>query len=294
MNGRLVVRGGHQDGFVRRDLHAQHRWSVEVGEEDQHVVLILVAFDVLEQRRAPGPLLFEPLDFLVARVRVVEDPLGVAVERVNVPGARVGKTTHRDAAHAIRALRVVVLPGDVVLRAGGQHFDVMPGCEPFGNQPAVILGTAENLGAVTLHDKRNLQRRLIAQGSGFKAGQPATMSESRFSIRAGAKSASLPPLSLDHPIANWSIVHEHAEHFGGEFEIFGFEQHTGAAERLRNGPRGIGQDRNIGGHRLYQRNTKSLMLAERDIYVRPPVKRRQVFVGHRTGEPEPIRQHAKL
>src|SRR3954470_3782964 len=204
MNGRLVVRGGHQDGFVGRDPHSQHRWSVEVGEEDQHVVLILVAFDVLEQRWAPGPLLLEPLDFLVARVRVVEDPLGVAVERVNVSGARVGKTTDRDAAHAIRSFRVVVLPGDVVLRAGGQHFDVMPGCEPFGDQPAVILRAAENLGAVTLHDKRNLQRRLIsglraqgsglrAQGSGLKAqdSRPATISGSRFSIRAGAKSTSL-------------------------------------------------------------------------------------------------------
>src|SRR4051812_22870392 len=213
MNGRLVMRGGHQDGFVGRDPRPQHRWSVEVGEEDQHVVLILVAFDVLEQRWAPGPLLLEPLDFLVARVRVVEDPLGVAVERVNVSGARVGKTTDRDAAHAIRSFRVVVLPGDVVLRAGGQHFDVMPGCEPFGDQPAVILRAAENLGAVTLHDKRNLQRRLIsglrlrvqgsglrAQGSGLRAqgsrlkaqgSRPATISASRFSIRAGAKSTSL-------------------------------------------------------------------------------------------------------
>ena len=41
--------------------HAEHRRRVEIGEEDQDVVLLLVALEVLEQRRAPRPLLPQPL-----------------------------------------------------------------------------------------------------------------------------------------------------------------------------------------------------------------------------------------
>ena len=54
---RLVVRGGHEDGLVRRDPDAEHGRRVQVGEEDQDVVVLLVALEVLEERRAPGTLL---------------------------------------------------------------------------------------------------------------------------------------------------------------------------------------------------------------------------------------------
>jgi hypothetical protein len=45
---------------------------------------VLVALEVFEQRRAPRSLLTQPLELVLARVRVVEDPFRVAIERVNV------------------------------------------------------------------------------------------------------------------------------------------------------------------------------------------------------------------
>ena len=85
---------------------AEDRRRVEVGEEDQDVVLLLVALQVLEQRRAPRTLLPQPLHLVVARVRVGEDPLRVAVERVDVARPGVGEAPDRDAADAVGAFRV--------------------------------------------------------------------------------------------------------------------------------------------------------------------------------------------
>ena len=70
--------------LVRGDLHPHDGRGVEIGEEDENVVLLLVAFEVLEQRRAPGALLPQPLDLVVAGVLAREDPLRVAVEGVDV------------------------------------------------------------------------------------------------------------------------------------------------------------------------------------------------------------------
>ncbi len=140
----------------RIDIHAQHRRRVEIGEEDHRVVLAMVPVEVLEQRRRPRALLLQPRHLVFARMRIIEDPVRILVETVDVAGARILEAPHRDAADPIVALGILVLPGHVVARAGGQHFDVVLGREPLGNQPAVILGAAENFGAVSLDDERNL------------------------------------------------------------------------------------------------------------------------------------------
>ena len=75
---RLVVRGRHEDAARRRDLEAEHRRRVEIGEEDQHVVLLVMPPQVVDERRAPRPLLLQPLHLVGAAVRVVVDPVGVA------------------------------------------------------------------------------------------------------------------------------------------------------------------------------------------------------------------------
>ena len=98
-----------------------------------------------------------PLLFVLARVRGSEDPLGVAVERFDVAGPRIREAPHGHAADPVGPLGVLVRPRDVVLRAGGQHLDVVPGREPLGNQSAVILGATQDLGAVALDDKCNFQ-----------------------------------------------------------------------------------------------------------------------------------------
>jgi hypothetical protein len=84
MNRRLVVCRRHQNALLRRNLRPHYRRRVQVGEEDEDIVLVLIALDVLEQRRAPWALLTEPLHLVVAAVGVVEDPFGVAVEGVDV------------------------------------------------------------------------------------------------------------------------------------------------------------------------------------------------------------------
>ena len=106
-------------------VEPEHRRRVEIGEEDQRVVLAMVAVEVLDQRRAPRALLLEPRHLVVAGVRVVEDPVRILVERGDVARARVLEAPHRDAADAIVALRILVLPGDVVARARRQHLDVV-------------------------------------------------------------------------------------------------------------------------------------------------------------------------
>src|SRR6266542_3024797 len=77
---RLVVRRWHEDALLRRDLRAEDGRRIEVREEDQDIVLLVVPLQVLEQRRTPRALLPQPLELVLARVRVVEDPCGVTVE----------------------------------------------------------------------------------------------------------------------------------------------------------------------------------------------------------------------
>ena len=59
---------------------------------------------------------------------------------------------------AVGAFRVLVLPGDVVARARRQHVHLVVIGQPLGDQPAVVLGSAEDLGAVALDDECNSSR----------------------------------------------------------------------------------------------------------------------------------------
>ena len=43
---------GHEQALGRRDAHAQHRRRVEIGEEDQDVVLLVVPLEIVDA--APG------------------------------------------------------------------------------------------------------------------------------------------------------------------------------------------------------------------------------------------------
>src|SRR4029079_17855023 len=59
-----------------------------------------------------------------------------------------------------------------VLRAGGQDLDLVARRQPLGDQPAVVLGSAENLRAVALDDKSNLH----ALPGGFAPPDPPARS----------------------------------------------------------------------------------------------------------------------
>jgi hypothetical protein len=167
MNRGFVVGGRHQDRLVRRDSDAKHRRRVQIGEEDQDVVLLMVALQVFEQRGTPRSLLPEPLHLVIARVGRREDPFGVPVEDVDVALLRVCEPADGDAANAVGALGILVLPGDVVLRAGRQHVDLMLRREPLRYQAAVVLRSAEDLRSITLDDEGNFQVRLSSTCASF-------------------------------------------------------------------------------------------------------------------------------
>ncbi len=140
--------------------------------------------------------------------------------------------------------------------------------EALGDQPAVILRAAQDLGAVALDDERDLQPVIL----------PST-SPRRVSIAAGAKSCRRRRCPSSTRSRNAPIVYEQAERLGGELEILGREQHAGAAERLGNGAGGVGQHRHVRRHGLDERHAEALVLAERDVDVRPAVERAEILVG---------------
>src|SRR5438105_3051462 len=150
---RLIVRRWDQDCLLRRHSHAEHRRRIQVREENQNVVLILMALQVLQERRAPGSLLTQPFNLIFAGMRGVEDPFRVAVERIDVARPAVGEAANGHTADAIGSLRVFVLPADVILRAGREDVDLVLRREAFGDETAVVLRSAQNLGAVALDDK---------------------------------------------------------------------------------------------------------------------------------------------
>ena len=152
-DGRLVVRGRNQHTAPWRDLETEHRGRVQVGEENQDVVLLLLLPEVLDQAGTPRSLLFEPLHLVGVRVRIVVNPVGVLVERVDVARPCVREAADCHAAHAVGAFRIVVLPRHVVLRAGRQDVDVVRGGQTLGEQPAEMLGAAQHLGSVSLDDE---------------------------------------------------------------------------------------------------------------------------------------------
>ena len=213
------MRGRHEDAARRIDLQAEHGRRVEVGEEDQRVVLAVIAVEVFDQRRTPRSLLLEPRHLVVARVRIVEDPVGILVERGDVARVRVLESPHRDAADAVVPLGILVLPRNVVARARRQHLDVVLGGEPLGDQPAVILRPAENLGAVALNDEGNLH---------------AVSLSSSLRMRSSPKSASLVALAGNDLPPQAVVVGELSKKLGRVFEIFRRELHARAAKRIRH------------------------------------------------------------
>ena len=60
---------------------------------------------------------------------------------------------HGDAANAVRALGILVLPRHIVAGARGQHLDVVPLGELFRHEATRVFGATENLCSVSLDDE---------------------------------------------------------------------------------------------------------------------------------------------
>ena len=132
---RLVVRRRHEQALRRRDAQAQHRRRVEIREEHQHVVVLVVPLEVLDERRATtGPCCFSHSISSWRVCGLLKIQSEYLLNAVDVARARVGEPAHGDAADPVGAFRVLVLPGDVVARARRQHLDLVPLGEALGDQ----------------------------------------------------------------------------------------------------------------------------------------------------------------
>ncbi len=91
-DGRLVVRGGDEQRAVRHHRHAPHRRRVQVGEEDEAVVVRPVRVQVLQQAGHQRALLGHPVLLAQPLVGLVEDLLDSALKgrmlRTRVTGKR--------------------------------------------------------------------------------------------------------------------------------------------------------------------------------------------------------------
>ena len=85
----------------------------------------------------------------------VEDAIRELIERVDVARPRGGEPPDGDAAKPIGALRILVLPGDVVAGARGEDVDLVVLGDALGDEAAVEFGPAEDLGAIALNDEGN-------------------------------------------------------------------------------------------------------------------------------------------
>ena len=153
MDGRLIMSGRDQQTSAGVDAEPQDSRRIKIGEEDERVEGGMVAFQIVQQCRAPRPLLFQPLDLVGPRMRILEDPVGVLVESFDLTSAISGEPTDRHPSDAIGSRLILVSPRNVIASAGRKHLDVMARRELLGNEPAVIFRTAQNLGAVSLNDE---------------------------------------------------------------------------------------------------------------------------------------------
>src|SRR5262249_10002190 len=176
---RLVVRCRHDDAAGGHHLETGHGRRVKIGEEDENVVLLMMAAQVLVERGAPRALLLEPFHLVGAVVGVVVDPVRVLVERRQVAGAGVGEAAHVDAADAVGALGVLVLPRHVVARARREHVDLVLRGQPLGDESAEMLRAAEDLGAVALDHKGELHDRFPMMRARSRAMRSSPKSASR-------------------------------------------------------------------------------------------------------------------
>src|SRR5688572_23939355 len=149
----LVMPCRSEDAAARIDLETEDGRRVEIVVEDERLVLLVMALQVLNETWRPRALPLEPLHLVGGTVRIVKYPLGVAGEIREVARVRVCKAANRDAAHAVGAFGVIVFPGDVVARARGEDIDVVTLREPFRRQAARVFRSAENLCPVSLNDE---------------------------------------------------------------------------------------------------------------------------------------------
>ena len=145
-----------------------------------------------------------------------------------------------------------------------------------------MLGSAEDLGAVSLNDECDLHDSVCRRA--VKLARDARVAE----VREPAA------LAGDDPRPQLVVECQRAEEFGRVLEILRRERNARAAQRVRHRRGGVGEHRHVGGHCLEQRDAEAFVLAHRDVDRRVAVVDGEFFVGHRSGEHESVVEEAEL
>src|SRR4249920_957567 len=85
-----------------------------------------------------------------------EDMVGAQAKLAFVPFSHNGKPLDRDSIHNVDTWSEFVAPRQVIARAGRQDAYIGVARQVFGDVPRMQFGTSVDVGAVSLHDDRDL------------------------------------------------------------------------------------------------------------------------------------------
>src|SRR4030095_8881122 len=108
----------------------------------------------IEESRRRGSQAAHPLAFVVVTVRFGKHARRKLFERRRIMYLVDGEVSDQNAAHAIDAFRILVLPGVRVACTGGQDVDVVTLADLFRQQTAQMLGARNDIRAVAWGDER--------------------------------------------------------------------------------------------------------------------------------------------
>ena len=131
---------------------------VAIAEEDEVVVVRRMVSKVADKRRAGRALAVEPLELVVQRVGLIENPVGPLTEVVRITDPADPESTNRHAVDGVFAFRKLILPTDVVSGSRREDLNTRVASEPLGNVARVQLGSTIELRAIALNDDRQLHR----------------------------------------------------------------------------------------------------------------------------------------
>ena len=122
---RVLLGRRHQDRLVPHGGQAVIAVVVAVAVEEEPVEAAAGGGHRPDELGRVGPVLAHPGLLLLPRVRLVEAEVRERGEDAGVAGPAHGRAVDGDAVHHLGALRVVVLPLEVVEGPGGEHLDLV-------------------------------------------------------------------------------------------------------------------------------------------------------------------------
>ena len=167
---------------------------------------------------------------------------------------------HAHAVHLRRPGRVVVLPGEVVERAGRQHGELDLGRDQLRDAPRERLGAAVDLDAVALDDERDAHELVLEQRpSAYRIRRPDA--SGRSSARRRSAASARPAASPRDETSPRAAPPRRAARSSPS------STQARAAERLGHGARVSRDHRHPVRERLHQRRAEALVHRQRQVRV---------------------------